>query len=125
CYLKKHQVKSGLWLRAEFWHANCDTDGRVPGKQLHRATTKTRRRRTMNIGTLKKTVVSLSLAGMFLIGAAGSSSVLAQDWRWYDRDHDNRWEHREEQRGYFDGLTRGREDARDHRFFNPNNSSHF
>jgi hypothetical protein len=30
-----------------------------------------------------------------------------------------------EQQGYNDGLNRGREDARDGRSFNPNNSSHF
>jgi len=29
------------------------------------------------------------------------------------------------QRGYFDGLNKGQEDARDHDSFNPNNSSHF
>ncbi len=34
--------------------------------------------------------------------------------------YDNRHE-----KGFRDGLDRGREDARDHRFFDPNNSSHY
>src|SRR5262252_1072016 len=38
-----------------------------------------------------------------------------------DRDdwQDNRWERFEERRGYHDGLMRGREDALEHRRFNP------
>src|SRR5215510_10402454 len=38
-----------------------------------------------------------------------------------DRDdwQDNRWERYEERRGYRDGLMRGREDALEHRRFNP------
>lgn len=83
----------------------------------------------MNFNTMKKMAVSMALAAAFLMtaGAAGSSSTFAQDWRWRDRDgwQDNRVERRQEQDGYNDGLNRGREDARDHRRFDPNNSEHF
>ena len=43
----------------------------------------------------------------------------------YDRYGDNRIDSRQELKGYNDGLDRGREDARDHRRLDPNNSSHY
>jgi len=49
----------------------------------------------MTFKALKKTIVSLGLAGAFLIGAgaASSSSAFAQDWR-HNR---NRWENRRDE----------------------------
>jgi len=83
----------------------------------------------MNFYTLKKTAGSIALAGAFLItvGAAGSSVTFAQDGRWRDRDGwgDNRVERRQERDGYYDGLNKGRDDARDHRSFDPNCSKYF
>jgi hypothetical protein len=77
----------------------------------------------MNFKVVKKIAVSLALSGTFLVG--GASIVSAQDWR-RDERMDNRYDKRgEESKGYRDGLDRGREDARTHRSFNPNNSSHF
>ncbi len=96
------------------------------------------------IKTIKTTGLSIALAAMFLV-AAGSSSTYAQDERGRDRDRDrdglqdNRREHKDWQddrrerddlsdnlrerfevrRGYRDGLIRGREDALEHRRFNP------
>jgi Ni/Co efflux regulator RcnB len=92
----------------------------------------------MIIKALKTTGLSLALAATFLV-AAGSSSVFAQDNRWRDRDNDgwqdnrrerddsqdNRRERFEERRGYRDGLIRGREDAFEHRRFNPFSSPRF
>jgi hypothetical protein len=86
----------------------------------------------MIIKTIKTTGLSIALAATFLV-AAGSSSASAQDNRWRDRDRDgwqdnrrdrddwqdNRRERFEERRGYRDGLIRGREDALEHRRFNP------
>jgi flagellar biosynthesis/type III secretory pathway protein FliH len=42
-----------------------------------------------------------------------------------ERVEDNCVERRQEQDGYNDGFNRGREDARDHRRFDPNCSEHF
>jgi Ni/Co efflux regulator RcnB len=86
----------------------------------------------MIIKAIKTTGLSIALAATFLV-AAGSSSVFAQDGRWRDRDReswqddcrdrddwqDSRRERFEERRGYRDGLIRGREDAFEHRRFNP------
>jgi hypothetical protein len=97
---------------------------------------------TQTAKTFKTTALLIALAGMFMI-AAGSSSAFAQDGRGRDRDRnglqDNRrdrdelkedrrehddWEDRyrerfEARRGYRDGLILGREDALEHRRFNP------
>lgn len=92
----------------------------------------------MIIKALKTTGLSFALAATFLV-AAGSSSAFAQDNRWRDRDHDgwqdnrrerddcedNRRERFEERRGYRDGLIRGKEDAFEHRRFNPFSSPRF
>src|SRR5262247_1874650 len=94
----------------------------------------------MNTKTFKATAISFALAATFLV-AAGSSSAFAQDWRWRDGDRggwqdnrrdgdyceDNRrddWQDErevrfEERSGFRDGLIRGREDALEHRRFNP------
>lgn len=37
----------------------------------------------------------------------------------------NGWERQQENNGYHDGFNRGREDADDHRRFDPNNSEHY
>src|SRR5262249_22591861 len=85
----------------------------------------------MNIKALKMTGLSIALTTAFLVtaGAASSSSVFAQDWRWRDRDgdgwQDNRWERFEERRGYRDGLILGREDACERRRFSPFSSERF
>ena len=48
------------------------------------------------------------------------------DYRWDgDRGGYGQGQSRRELDGYNDGLNRGREDARDHRRFDPNNSEHF
>jgi Ni/Co efflux regulator RcnB len=90
------------------------------------------RRINMIIKTIKTIGLSIALAAMFLV-AAGSSTAFAQDERGRDRDREGRQEdrrerddwkddHRErfdERRGYRDGLILGREDALEHRRFNP------
>ena len=96
----------------------------------------------MIVKAIKTTGLSIALAATFLV-AAGGSSAFAQDGRWRDRDRDgrqdnrgdrddrqdnhrdrddwqdSRWGRFEERRGYRDGLIRGREDALEHRRFNP------
>src|SRR5215470_15611408 len=90
------------------------------------------RRTNMIIKAIKTTGLSIALAATFLV-AAGSASAFAQDGRGRDRDRDGRHDNRldrddwqdnrrerfEERRGYHDGLIRGREDALEHRRFNP------
>src|SRR5215813_293497 len=90
------------------------------------------RRTNMIIKAVKTTGLSIALAATFLV-AAGSANAFAQDGRGRDRDRDgrqdnhldrddwqdNRWERFEERRAYRDGLMRGREDALEHRRFNP------
>jgi hypothetical protein len=74
----------------------------------------------MNFNTIKKTVASITLAGAFILiaGAGAGSSVFAQDGRWRDNDG---WrnDQRQQRDGYYDGLNRGRQDARDRRRFDP------
>jgi hypothetical protein len=86
----------------------------------------------MIIKTIKTTGLSIALAATFL-AAAGSSSAFAQDGRWRDRDRDGWQDDRrdrddwqddrgvrfEQRSGFRDGLMRGREDALEHRRFNP------
>jgi hypothetical protein len=94
----------------------------------------------MIIKAVKTTGLSIALAATFLV-AAGSTSAFAQDWRGRDRDrggwqdnrrdgdyrNDNRrddWQDDrgvrfQERSGFRDGLIRGREDALEHRRFNP------
>jgi hypothetical protein len=94
----------------------------------------------MVIKAVKTTGLSIALVATFLV-AAGSSSAFAQDWRGRDRDRggwqdnrrdgdyceDNRrddWQDErgvrfEQRNGFRDGLMRGREDALEHRRFNP------
>ena len=86
--------------------------------------------RIMNLQNIKKYVLTFALAVGFVIvpGLSSLSSVQAQDdWRYRRDRRDDRYGYnsRDEQKGYRDGLDRGREDARDRRSFNPNNSSHF
>jgi len=93
--------------------------------------------RIMNLQKIKKYALAFALAAGFVIapGLSSLSSVQAQDdWRYRRDRRDDRWDRRDdrygynsrdEQKGYRDGLDRGREDARDRRSFNPNNSSHF
>src|SRR5215510_3573590 len=90
------------------------------------------RRTNMIIKAIKTTGLSIALAATFLV-AAGSANAFAQDGRGHYRDRDgwqdnhldrddwqdNRWERFEERRAYRDGLMRGREDALEHRRFNP------
>jgi hypothetical protein len=102
----------------------------------------------MIIKAIKTTGLSIALAATFL-ATAGSSIAFAQDGRGRDRDRDdrqdngrerdgwqdnrrerddwqdNRRERFEERRGYRDGLIRGREDALEHRRFNPFSSPRF
>jgi len=79
----------------------------------------------MNFNTLKKTAGSMALAGAFLTTAGVSSITFAQDWRWRDRWEDSRVERRQEGDGYYDGLKKGREDARAYRRFDPNSYKYF
>jgi len=96
----------------------------------------------MIIKAIKTTGLSITLAAMFIV-AAGSSSAFAQDERGRERDRDGRQDNRrdhndwqddrreredwpdnlrerfEVRRGYRDGLIWGREDAIEHRRFNP------
>src|SRR5262249_52319303 len=100
------------------------------------------RRTNMIVKAIKTIGLSITLAATVLV-AAGGSSAFAQDGRWRDRDRDDkqdnrgdrddrqdnhrdrddwqdsRWGRFEERRGYRDGLIRGREDALEHRRFNP------
>ena len=101
----------------------------------------------MNIQKFKKYALAFALAVGFVVvpGLSSLSAVQAQgDWRYRQDRRDDRWDNRrdrwdrrdgrydsygynnrDEQKGFRDGLDRGREDARDRRSFNPNNSSHF
>lgn len=102
----------------------------------------------MNYLKLKNFAWSLVLLSTLMLsgGLTGATLVQAQDWgrdRWddrrdRDRDYDRRdrdrdydrnggyyGSRRDEEKGYRDGYDRGREDARDHRIPNPNNSSHY
>src|SRR5258708_9187832 len=92
---------------------------------------------------LKGTVCSVALALLVVLGlgSAAGSTATAQDrnrpWdygypqRGRDRDRDRGGYDRNygsriaEQRGYATGLDRGRDDDRNHRSFNPANSSHY
>jgi hypothetical protein len=84
----------------------------------------------MNYERLKKYAFALAVAVM-LVSAAGPGSqavVKAQnrDWDQGRRDDRDRYGNsRDEQKGYHDGLNRGREDARDRRIPDPSNSSHY
>jgi len=79
----------------------------------------------MNMKLMKTTGLSFALATAFLVaaGAAGSSTALAQDRQWRDRDHDGRVDTRrelfQERRGFNDGFAEGRWDAFAHRRFSP------
>ncbi|HWQ32727.1 MAG TPA: hypothetical protein VNQ79_07725 [Blastocatellia bacterium] len=95
----------------------------------------------MNYLKLKNFAWSLVLLSTLMLsgGLTGATLVQAQDWgrdrdRWDDRrDRDRDYDRyggyygsrRDEEKGYRDGYDRGREDARDHRIPNPNNSSHY
>ena len=96
-----------------------------------------RKRKSMN-SRLKRQLCGVTLALMVLLvlGAAPSSTASAQQRRPWDYGYPQRGRDRDrnrgnygqqvaEQRGYSTGLDRGRDDARNHRSFNPNNSSHY
>src|SRR5262249_29499177 len=100
------------------------------------------RRTNMIIKAIKTTGLSIALVATLLV-ADSSAKAFAQDGRGRDRDRDerrdnrrdrddrqanhrdrddgqdSRWERFDERRGYRDGLIRGREDALEHRRFNP------
>jgi hypothetical protein len=100
----------------------------------------------MNMQRIKKFAFALVLTLGFVVvpGLSSLSAAQAQGWgygrdRWEDR-RDDRWDrrndryddrygrngsYRDEERGFRDGLNRGREDARDRRRADPNNSSHY
>ncbi len=107
----------------------------------------------MNYERLKKYGWSLAVAVTLMVSSGFASHAFAQDRDW-DRDHrddrrddrqrrrdrdgsdddygnygrndrNNRSYSRDEQKGFHDGLDRGREDARDNRIPTPNNSSHY
>lgn len=91
---------------------------------------------------MKKVLGSVALAAVF-VSSLGISSF-AQDWgrgRWEQRRDDrrgrddrynDRWDNRDNryvrqqfEKGYRDGLDRGRKDAQTNRRRDPNNSSHY
>lgn len=94
---------------------------------------------------IKKLVSTLALAALFVTSLGVTS--FAQDWRRNDRwdRRDDRWDRRNDRRddrrddrygnnsyarqqmekGYRDGLDRGRKDAQTNRRRDPNNSSHY
>jgi hypothetical protein len=71
----------------------------------------------MNIQNFKKYAFSLALAIGFVIapGLSSLGAAQAQGWGWGRDRRDDRWERREEQRGYRDGFNMGRKDARSRR----------
>ena len=73
---------------------------------------------------IKKIVIGLSLSAAFLVSTGAAISVSAQDWRYGDRRYPG-YDYREEEKGYRDGLRRGREDAETRRVPDPANSSHY
>lgn len=96
------------------------------------------------MNSMKKIVGSLALAAVFVTSLGVTS--FAQDWgrgRWEDRrddrrddrwdrndrrgrnDRDDRYMRQQFEKGYRDGLDRGRKDAQTNRRRDPNNSSHY
>jgi hypothetical protein len=68
----------------------------------------------MNIKAYKRFGLSIALA-LAILGAAGGSSVFAQDWRWSNSNSDIRMESRRKQmvdRGNYDGRIAGERDAK-------------
>ena len=102
-------------------------DSQNPGKET----------KTMNL-RLKGQVcgVVLALLVLLTLGASASSAAQAQSRnRPWDQGYPDRGDRDRgrggygrqvaEQRGYSTGLDRGRDDGRNHRSFNPNNSEHY
>src|ERR1051326_1247341 len=98
----------------------------------------------MNLQNIKKIAASIGFAMMIMIGVGMINNTQAQCVRRpvplpayypnqpyfggvYNNGGYNYQGYYPTQRnkGYRDGLDRGREDARDHRYPNPNNSEHF
>src|SRR5262245_41523581 len=77
----------------------------------------------MNIQNLKKYAFAMVLA-IGLVVAPGLSSLSNAQAQGRDR-RDDRWERREEQKGFHDGLDRGQKDAKTNRRADPNNSEHY
>lgn len=71
----------------------------------------------MNMRTFGKYALALTLVGGVFMGPIQNLTPTVQAQ--YRRGGE------EEQKGYRDGLDRGREDADTHRRANPNNSEHF
>jgi hypothetical protein len=77
----------------------------------------------MNIQKVKKYAISFALAAGFVIvpGLSNLSTVQAQ----WGRGRYDRYDRREEQKGFRDGLDRGQRDAKTNRRADPNNSQHY
>ena len=71
----------------------------------------------MNTKFVKKFVLGLALAIGFVV-APGLSNMSAVEAQY-------RYNSRESDKGFRDGLDRGRQDAKTNRVANPNNSEHF
>jgi hypothetical protein len=73
----------------------------------------------MNIQNFKKYAFALALAIGFVVapGLSSLSTVQAREW--------DRWDRKEEQKGFHDGLDRGQKDAKTNRRADPNNSEHY
>src|SRR5262245_52324369 len=85
----------------------------------------------MVLQQVKKGVVGIALAlGMIIcagtmLSTTAQAQVCGRGYYQYEGYHGRYDYNAQREKGYRDGLNRGREDARDHRYFNPNNSSHY
>jgi hypothetical protein len=80
------------------------------------------KRLEMTLDKMKKLTTGVGLVFALLLGSGILTQTTAQasvrTSAVYDRRDD-------QQKGYSDGLDRGKEDAHDHKSFNPNNSDHY
>ena len=76
----------------------------------------------MTLGRIRKLITGASLVFALLLGSGILTPTMTQagvrSSAVYDRKDDR-------QKGYHDGLDRGKEDARDHKSFDPNHSEHY
>src|SRR5438105_15165159 len=81
----------------------------------------------MKLQQFKKVIgVVFALSMIFSVGMIPVTTAQAQIYERHERhERHERYDYRERDKGYRDGLDRGREDAHDRRSFDPNHSDHY